>query len=64
MGQIAQEQLRRRETMLANIRNPAGAERRKEWVRQTMLSLLGGLPDDSGRLNPRTTGHIRGESYV
>jgi dienelactone hydrolase len=64
MDQIAQEQLRRREIELANIRNAADAERRKQWVRQTILSLLGGLPDYSGPLNPRTTGRIQGESYA
>ena len=33
-------------------------------VRQTILSLLGGLPDYSGPLNPRTTGTIQGEGYA
>jgi cephalosporin-C deacetylase-like acetyl esterase len=64
MDQIAQEQLRRRETVLANVRNSADAERRKQFVRQTMLSLLGGLPDYRGPLNPRTTGRIQGEGYA
>ena len=33
-------------------------------MRQTILSLLGGLPDYSGPLNPRTTGTIQGEGYA
>src|SRR5260370_31336862 len=64
MDQIAQEQLRRRETALANIGSVADAERRKQGVRHTILSLLGGLPDYNGPLNPRTTGTIQGERYA
>ena len=64
MDQIAQEQLRRREHALANIRNAADAERRKQSVHQTILSLLGGLPDYHGPLHSKTTGNIRSEKYV
>jgi dienelactone hydrolase len=64
MDQIAHEQLGRRETALANIRNVADAERRKHSVRETVLSLLGGLPDYSGPLNARTTGRVQGEGYA
>ena len=64
MDQIAQEQLGRREAAVANIRTRADAERRKQSVRQTMLSLLGGLPDYRGPLNPRVTGRIPGEGYA
>jgi dienelactone hydrolase len=64
MDQIAQEQLRRRETALASIRSVADAERRKQIVRQTVLSLLGGLPDYTGPLNPRTMGTIKGDGYA
>ena len=64
MDQIAQEQLQRRETALANISGVADAERRKQIVRQTVLSLVGGLPDYNGPLNPRTTGTIQCEGYA
>jgi cephalosporin-C deacetylase-like acetyl esterase len=64
MNQIAQQQLRRRDAALADIRNVADAERRKKLVRQTILSLLGGLPDYTGPLNPRTTGRIQAENYA
>src|SRR5260370_30294534 len=64
MDQIAQEQLQRRETVLADIRSVADAERRKQVVRQTILSLLGCLPDYNGPLKPRTTGTIQGEGYA
>ena len=63
MNQTAQEQLQRRETAIANIRNVADVERRKQVVRQTILSLLGGLPEYRGPLNPKITGRIQGEHY-
>lgn len=64
MDQIAQQQLQRRETAIAEIRTVADAERRKLMVRETFLSLIGGLPDDQGPLNPRITGRIQGENYT
>ena len=64
MDQIAQQQLQRRESAIAEIHNVADAERRKQWVRQTLLSVIGGLPDYSGPLNPRITGRLQSENYV
>jgi cephalosporin-C deacetylase-like acetyl esterase len=64
MDQIAQEQLRQRESTVGKIRNVADAEQRKQLVRRTILSLLGGLPDYNGPLNPRITGRIPGDGYV
>src|SRR5690349_9884693 len=52
MDRIAQTQLQRRESAVAEVRTVADAERRKKLVRETVLSLLGGLPDNSGPLNP------------
>jgi len=64
MDQIAQQQLQRRENAIAKIHSVADAERRKQWVRKTLLSLIGGLPDYNGPLNPRITGSIQSESYT
>jgi hypothetical protein len=64
MDQIAQQQLQRRENAIAKIHSVADAERRKLWVRKTLLSLIGGLPDYNGPLNPRITGSIQSESYT
>ena len=64
MDQIAQQHLRRREAAVSEIRNIVDAERRKQSVRETILSLLGGLPEYSGPLNPKVTGTIRGEGYT
>jgi hypothetical protein len=64
MDQIAQQQLERRERAITEIRTVADAERRKQTVRETFLSLIGGLPDYSGPLNPRITGSIQSEKYT
>ncbi len=64
MDQIAQQQLQRREDTIAEIHSVADAERRKESVRETFLSLIGGLPAYKGPLNPRVTGHIQSENYT
>jgi len=64
MDRIAQQQLQRREAAIAEIHSVADAEHRKRFVRQKIFSLLGGLPDDRGPLNPRITGHIEAEHYV
>jgi cephalosporin-C deacetylase-like acetyl esterase len=64
MDHIGQEQLQRRETDLARIRSVADAEARKRVVREKILSLLGGLPDDEGPLKSRITGLIESNGYV
>jgi len=64
MDKLAQQQLQRREDAIAKIHNVADAERRKQSVRETFLSLIGGLPDYSGPLNPSTTGRIQAENYT
>ena len=51
------------EDAIARIHSVADAERRKQWVRETFLSLIGGLPDYTGPLNARTTGRIQAENY-
>jgi len=64
MDQIAQQQLQMRENAIAEIHNVADAERRKQWVRQTFLSVIGGLPGYNGPLNARITGSLQSENYV
>lgn len=64
MDRIAQQQLQRREAAIAEIQSVADAEHRKQFVRQQLLGLLGGLPGDRGPLNPRITGGIEAENYV
>jgi cephalosporin-C deacetylase-like acetyl esterase len=64
MNQIAQQQLQRRENAIAEMHTVADAERRKKWVRETLLDILGGLPDYHGPLNPSITGRIEGKSFT
>ena len=64
MNQIAQQQLQQRENAIAEVRTVADAERRKKKVRETLLEIVGGLPDYHGPLNPRITGRIEAESYT
>jgi dienelactone hydrolase len=64
MDRIAQQQLDKRESAIAAIHTVAEAERRKKWVRENLLDLLGGLPDYHGPLNARITGRIQAEGYT
>jgi cephalosporin-C deacetylase-like acetyl esterase len=64
MDEIAQQQLQRREDLIATINNVADAERRKQSVREKILANIGGLPTYTGPLNPRVTGRIKAESYT
>jgi cephalosporin-C deacetylase-like acetyl esterase len=64
MDQSAQQLLQRREDAIAKIHSVADAELRKQSVRDTLLSLLGGLPNYNGPLNPRITGQIQAENYT
>jgi cephalosporin-C deacetylase-like acetyl esterase len=64
MDRIAQQQLDQREKIIAGIRTVADAERRKQFVRKTLLDLIGGLPNYDGPLHPRVTGQIQGENYI
>ncbi len=63
MDQIAQHQLQQRDKTVAEVRTAADAERRKRLVGETILSVIGGLPEYSGPLNPRITGRIQAERY-
>src|SRR5260370_40206325 len=64
MDQIAQQQISRRESTIAQIHTTADADRRREWVRAKLLELIGGLPDYHGPLNARITGRLTNSSYT
>ncbi len=64
LDRIAQRQLDERERAIAGIRDKAGADRRKEFVRAKLLEILGGLPAYDGPLNARRTGQIAGDGYT
>src|SRR5579864_7990532 len=64
MDQIARQQLERREHAIDGVRTVADAESRKQSVRETLLGILGGLPNYNGPLHPRITGSIQAEGYA
>ena len=64
MDQIAQRQLERRDRAIGGVRTVADAERRKQWVRERLLRILGGLPDYNGPLHARITGRIQAGAYT
>ena len=64
MDQIAQRELDQREHELVKVRTVAEADQRKQFVRLTILSLIGGLPDYRGPLNPRITGTLQADGYA
>ena len=64
MNRIAQQQLDNRATAIAAIHTIAEAESRKKWVRETLLDILGGLPDYHGPLNARITGRIEADGFT
>ena len=49
MDRIAQQELQRREDAIAEVSTVAGAERRKQLVREKILRIIGGLPGYKGR---------------
>jgi dienelactone hydrolase len=64
MDRIAQRQLQLREDAIVRIKSVADAERRKQVVRNTILSLIGGLPEYSGPLNASIRGRIQTADYT
>jgi hypothetical protein len=55
LDRAAQKQLDERAEAIAAIRTPQQAEARRKHVRAKLLELLGGLPEQRGPLNARTT---------
>src|SRR5262249_50244937 len=64
MNQIAQQQLDKREAAVKAVQSVDQAEPASAGVRAKILELIGGLPDYSGPLNARVTGHIEKPRHV
>ncbi|MCX6598086.1 MAG: acetylxylan esterase [Acidobacteria bacterium] len=64
LDHLAQRQLDQRERAIAEIRTVAEANRRKQFVRQKLVEIVGGLPDYRGPLNARVTGRMVGEFHT
>jgi hypothetical protein len=64
MDSIAQEQLAKRDQVIAAVRTPDEARKRQQYVRAKVLEMMGGLPDYSGPLNARVTGSLKTDGYT
>lgn len=64
MDRIAQKQLDARETAIQAIKTPEQARARQKQTRETVLRLIGGLPDYSGPLNGKVVGTIDAGDYT
>lgn len=64
MDQIAQQELQKRAEAINSVHTVADVERRKQFVRKTLVDILGGLPDYDGPLNARITGQIQADGYT
>jgi hypothetical protein len=63
MDRIAQKQLDARETAIQAIKTPEQARARQKQTRETVLRLIGGLPDYNGPLNGKVAGTIDAGDY-
>jgi dienelactone hydrolase len=64
LDHIAQQQLDRRAADIQKITTVEAAERRKQYVRERILDIIGGLPDYNGPLNAKVTGRIEKADYA
>ncbi|MDP2999783.1 MAG: acetylxylan esterase [Bryobacterales bacterium] len=63
LNRIGAEQLRARDSELAQVRTREDMERRKKMIREKILRLVGGLPDYRGPLNTKQAGTLRHDDY-
>jgi hypothetical protein len=63
MDRAAQRQLDARDTRAAALRTAADARARQTEIRETILRLIGGLPQTRSPLNPRITGTLRRKGF-
>src|SRR5215207_1294671 len=61
---LAQRHLKARRQAIAGIKDRAAAQARNAAVRERVVSLMGGLPDYRGPLNPRVTRTTPREGYT
>lgn len=59
----AKRVLTEREAAVARLRTRAEAEARQKQVRETLLGLMGGVPEIKGELKPAVTGTLRQRGY-
>jgi hypothetical protein len=64
MDKIAQKQLDQRDAKIKAITTPEQARARQTQVRETILKLIGGLPNYTGPLNAKVTGKLDAKDYT
>jgi pimeloyl-ACP methyl ester carboxylesterase len=64
MDKIAQKQLDDRDAAIRSITNADQAKTRQKQTRETVLKLIGGLPDYKGPLNGKTFGKVDAGDYT
>lgn len=64
MDRIAQKQLDARQAKIEAIKTPEQARAHQKQSRETILRLIGGLPDYNGPLNARVTGKMDGGDFT
>ena len=60
---LARESREKRLHDLASLKTPDAVRRRQRWARETLLRLIGGLPEKTD-LNARTLGSVKRDGYL
>jgi cephalosporin-C deacetylase-like acetyl esterase len=63
LDSVANTQLAARTQTIAKIQNAAAADQRKAQVRRKILDLMGGLPENRGRLSVKQFGTLPGDGF-
>ena len=63
MNRVAQPFLDQRRSTIAQIHTQSQADKRKAHVRETLLRLIGGLPENAGPLNAQVVGSTPEEGF-
>jgi hypothetical protein len=64
LTQIAQKQLALRDAEIESLQTPAEIHARQKYIRERLLSMIGGLPAEKTPLNARVTGVLDGGDYT
>jgi uncharacterized protein (TIGR03435 family) len=60
---LAMTRLHTRQQEVARIQSRAAAETRRDWVRRTVIDLIGGLPQSNGPAAVKSFGEIAGDGF-
>lgn len=63
LDSLARERLSARREAVSSLRTAEDARRRQAWIRETVLRLIGGLPETRGDLVVRLAGALEGDGF-